>query len=522
MPVLDPNLITPGQHERGVSHEPRRLWLVVVTGALLVALGLAWFGGSNSYRFLSRRDELAHNAAAPALPVNAPAPTVAAAPLSGDLAAVKQAIDLMREGKPGEATGIKKSIDDPAARKVVEWLILRHPSGDAGFSRYAAFIADNPSWPGIGLLHRRAEGRLWQERSEATTVRRFTGGQPASAKGRFALARVLLTEGDRDGAERQVRQAWRSEELSEHVEAEALAAFRELLTREDHRARMDRRIGAKDFSGAMRAARRLGKVEVSIAEACKAVAENASKSLAPLDAVPTGARQDLGYTLCRIQWLMRHDRFADATRLMQAASPETMALQDTDEWWRNRRILARELLDLGEPKTAYEIVRSAASPDNPNYRAEFHFMAGWIALRFLADPATALVHFAHVDDGSANPIVLARAAYWRGRAHEAVGRTEDMRAHFEAAARHSTAYYGQLARARLGLSELELQTPPEHLSAASVELWLRSVKCGQRFVPSATERRIASCCIGLPVKQIALNVTAVVLTLRGLVTFSRC
>jgi soluble lytic murein transglycosylase len=221
-------------------------------------------------------------------PVNVPAPAVAAAPLSGDLAAVKQAIDLMREGKTGEATGIKKSIDDPVARKLVEWLILRHPSGDAGFGRYEEFIADNPSWPGIGLLRRRAEGRLWQERSEVATVRRFTGGQPASAKGRFALARVLLAEGDRDGAERQVRQAWRSEELSEHVEAEALAAFRELLTREDHRARMDRRIGAKDFSGAMRAARRLGEVEVSIVKACKGVAENASKSLALLDAVPTG------------------------------------------------------------------------------------------------------------------------------------------------------------------------------------------------------------------------------------------
>jgi soluble lytic murein transglycosylase len=407
MPVLDPNLITPGKHERRVSHEPRRLRLVVVTGALLVALGLTWFGGSNLYRFLSRRDELPDSAAAarrkPAPPVNAPAPTVAAAPLSGNLVAVKQAIDLMREGKTGEATGIKKSIDDPVARKIVEWLILRHPSGDAGFGRYAAFIADNPSWPGIALMRRRAEGRLWQERSEAATVRRFTGGEPASAKGRFALARVLLAEGDRDGAGRQVRQAWRSEELSEHVEAEALAAFRELLTREDHLARMDRRIGAKDFSGAMRVARRLGKVEVSIVEACKDVAEKASKSLVLLDAVPTGARQDLGYTLCRIQWLMRHDRFADATRLMQAASPETMASQDTDEWWHNRRILARELLDAGEPKTAYEIVRSAAFPDNPYYRAEFHFMAGWIALRFLADPAMALVHFAHVDDGLANP-----------------------------------------------------------------------------------------------------------------------
>ena len=469
------NLIRPNQNRRWVSHELRSgLPLVVVAGALLVALGLGRFGGSSLYWFLDERDELTRSVTAgqrkPTTPIDAPAPTVAATPLSGDPSAVKQAIDLVRKGKTSEATGIKKSIDDPVAQKVVEWLILRDPSGNAGFGRYAAFIADNPSWPGIRLLRRRAEGRLWQERSDAATVRRFTGGQPVSPKGRFALARVLLAEGDRDSAEHQVRQAWRSEELSDGVEAEVLAAFRDFLTREDHWARMDRRIGAKDFSGAMRAARRLGKGEVSIVKACKGVAEKASKSLALLEAVPTKARQDLGYTLCRIQWLMHHDRFADAIRLMGAASPETMALQDTDEWWRKRRILARKLLDLGEPKTAYEIVRSAASPDNPYYRAEFHFMAGWIALRFLADPATALLHFAHVDDGSANPIVLARAAYWRGRAQEAAGRTEDMRANFEAAARHSTAYYGQLARARLGLSELELQTPPEHPSAASVEL----------------------------------------------------
>jgi soluble lytic murein transglycosylase len=50
---------------------------------------------------------------------------------------------------------------------------------------------------------------------------------------------------------------------------------------------MDRRIGAKDFSGAMRAARRLGKGEVSIVKACKGVAESVSKSLPLLDAVPT-------------------------------------------------------------------------------------------------------------------------------------------------------------------------------------------------------------------------------------------
>ncbi len=74
-----------------------------------------------------------------------------------------------------------------------------------------------------------------------------------------------------------------------------------------------------------------------------------------------------------------------------------MAAQDTDQWWRERRVLARELLDLGDVNTAYQIVGDAAAPANKYYRAEFHFMAGWIALRFLNDPTAALTHFAHVE-----------------------------------------------------------------------------------------------------------------------------
>ena len=128
-----------------------------------------------------------------------------AVPLSGDLAAVRNAIDLARKAKTSEATAIEKTIGDPAARKLVEWFILRHPEADANFSRYAAFIADNPGWPSMGLMRKRAEARLWQERSDAATVRNFVGDRPTSAKGRFALARALLAEGDRDGAASLVR-----------------------------------------------------------------------------------------------------------------------------------------------------------------------------------------------------------------------------------------------------------------------------------------------------------------------------
>ena len=138
-----------------------------------------------------------------------------------------------------------------------------------------------------------------------------------------------------------------------------------------------------------------------------------------------------------------------------------MRLRSTDEWWRERRALARKLLDIGDAATAYQVASTAAPPVNPYYRADVHFMSGWIALRFLSDPATAIRHFAHIDDGMTDPLALARGSYWRGRAAEAAGRRDEMQAQYEAAARYPTAYYGQLARARLGLEEVAvLRSPP--------------------------------------------------------------
>jgi peptidoglycan lytic transglycosylase len=106
------------------------------------------------------------------------------------------------------------------------------------------------------------------------------------------------------------------------------------------------------------------------------------------------------------------------------------------------------------------VARDAAIPNKDNYRAEHQFTAGWIALRFLNDPATALAHFAKLAQGHSNPITLSRAGYWQGRTAETLGRKDEARAYYEAAARYSTAYYGQLARARLGHRDIVLRPPP--------------------------------------------------------------
>ena len=185
--------------------------------------------------------------------------------LTGDLAAVKKAIDLARKGETEDATEAIKAIAG-SRRAKARRMVLAAPSGiDGALSRFAAFLNNNPDWPSNALMRRRAEARLWQEKADAATIAAFFAEKaPLTAKGRFALARVYLAEGDRLAAAREVKAAWRSEELGEATEEMAYEEFRELLAREDHRARMDKRIGAKELGAAMRAAKRLGEDDVAI------------------------------------------------------------------------------------------------------------------------------------------------------------------------------------------------------------------------------------------------------------------
>lgn len=401
--------------------------------------------------------------AAVAPPARSASPFVAA-PTSQvsatDLATVKRAIELARKGSLREAADLQQSIADPVGRKLVEWIILRSDDGNIPLSRYMDFIASNPSWPSVGLMRRRAEGVLWEDRHDTSTIRAFFRSQPpTTTKGRFALARALLAEGDRQGAARYVREAWRKDAFSRDLEATALDAFGALLTPGDHKARMDQRLYDGDDDAALRAAQRLGSTELAIAKARIAVSDKAANAGALLEAVPQEARRDAGYIFSRTQWLRRQDKIIEAAQLIQTAPRDPHQLADLDEWWIERRLLVRKLLDMDEPKAAYVVARDAVPPRNENYRGEHQFTAGWVALRFLNDPATALAHFARVGEGTTHHMTLGRAGYWQGRALEAMGRQSEARAQYQAAARHSTAYYGQLARARLGMRDLALHPP---------------------------------------------------------------
>jgi soluble lytic murein transglycosylase len=378
-----------------------------------------------------------------------------------EIALVKSAIEGLRKGGAGKATDLQATISDPAARKLVEWIILRSDGNRASSARYLAFIAANPNWPNLALFRRRAEAMLWVENvrpSQALTF--FDGSPPQSGIGRLVVARALLAQGDKDGAGALVREAWRNDPLSADVEKQVVERYAEFLSRADHKARMEKRLFAADNEAAMRAARRLASADVAIAQARIAINRKAGNAKKLLDAVPADARNDPGYLFAQVHVLRHADKFADATRVMLSAPRDLAQIHDPEEWWVERRIMARKLLDLGDARSAYQVVADAAEPTKQNSRVERHFMAGWIALRFLGDPAAAATHFARIQDVSSHPTSHARSHYWLGRVAEASQRPDQARVEYQAAAGASAAYYGQLARARLGIGALALAAAP--------------------------------------------------------------
>ena len=385
--------------------------------------------------------------------------------LSPDLAAVRAGIELTRKGDGPGADAIRAGLTDRGSRALLDWIAIRGGS-PIGFERIVDFMRDSADWPTGLTVRRRAEEALLTGRKPTAVVRAFFATQrPVSAAGKLALALAFKAEGlDRDAAD-LVRDAWREDNFGPDFEGKILDAFPDILTPADHRFRMERALFKENWGGAQRAAGRLDKDYAALVKARNAVARKAGNAAKMLDAVPPALRSDTSYIYSRVQHLRRAGKSGEAAKLLAGLSRDPEILVDGDEWWDERRAVARELLDDGDPKAAYEVARAHAAEANAQ-RIEAEFHAGWIALRFLHDARLAASHFADAAAIAETPISVARAAYWQGRAAETLGDSNGAERHLRRAAEIPITYYGQLARSKLGEVNLPLRAVTDDLAAA--------------------------------------------------------
>lgn len=374
----------------------------------------------------------------------------------GDVAALKSALDTVSSGDVAAARKIAKKLSEHSLdRRLVEWSIgLR--GGDEVTSREIAATAGKlDGWPSLSALRANSEKALLRDKLDARIViGAFGGTTPTTAEGAIALARAMVATGNRKAAGTMLATFWRTTKLDGEDEVAIIREFGKLIPSGAHRYRMERMLYEDRVSSAQRVAKLAGAKE--LCDAWAAVIRRNGNAGKLLNKVPQ-VQQSAGYLFALARHLRRQERFTEAAKVMAKAPSDHSRLIDADEWWVERRVLSRELVDVGETKLAYQVAAGHSATSRTKIAdAEFH--AGWYALRALRDAKTAALHFSRIAEVSTGPISQARAYYWLGRAAEAGG-PGDAKALFAKAARHGMSFYGQLAAARLGRRTLDLPYP---------------------------------------------------------------
>jgi soluble lytic murein transglycosylase len=365
---------------------------------------------------------------------------------------------LYKKGDVAGLTALAAAATDTDERAALEWAALRadaHPS----FDSLASFLKAHPTWPSRAWIRERQEAELAAHpQAPAEVAAFFASDAPQSSAGKIAAARAAQAMGRSEEASQIIRSLWRDGNVDALEESVILRDFGASLTKADHAYRADRLLYA-GYIGAGAHAAALAGPDVSALAQARIAAGREPMSAALIKAVPLALRNDPGLLFSRIQYARRAGRVYEAAVLLSLGPHDRAALVNPDRWWSERKMIARVLLDLDEPRLAFEVCDQAVRPDAPEAQVDAAFHAGWIALRFLDDAPSAAKRFAIAAEAAENPLSVARAAYWQGRAAETIGDSVAAKTFYARAAAVPIAYYGQLAAQRLGETRLTFRAP---------------------------------------------------------------
>jgi soluble lytic murein transglycosylase len=398
------------------------------------------------------------------------------------------ALELMRVSKWEEAAAAAGP-EAGIARDVIEWHRLREGFGSA--DDVTEFLDRRPDWPGLALLRRRSEAAI-AGAGTGTVLAFYAAEPPQTAEGVLSYARALTATGKRGDAEAALVAAWRTMAMGEAIQKAYLADHKDLL-KPHHGARLDRLLWDGHQVSSRRMLPLVSEDQRKLAEARIALQARAPGVDAKIEAVPQALQGAAGLAYDRFAWRDANRRQEDAITLMLATSGSGDSLGEPRKWARRRSDLARQDMRDRNFSRAYRLAaQHHMTPDAGYAYSDLEWLAGYIALQKLGDPATAAAHFERFLTSVATPISIGRGGYWLGRAYAAMGDADQAHAAYARGAEYQTSFYGLLAAEELGRPfDPALTAPPTMPDWRSAAFLNSSVTQAALLMLSAGETALA-------------------------------
>jgi soluble lytic murein transglycosylase len=365
-------------------------------------------------------------------------------------AAAQNVMALVRADQWAEAEAAAARLPDPVAQKLVTYFRLLAP-GAAGTVEIAQFIASSPDWPMQTTLARRRDEALATEPDANVVLAQCDQSPPTLTAALLHCAQTYQSAGRAGDAAAMLRRAWIGGISDAASETSFLRDYNPVLTREDQWQRFDR-LAWTEIAAAERQIARLDPADRPRAQVRLAFRRDDANARALYSALSAADRSDPGLVLEQARYLRRAGEDAAAMALWAAdgtAAERAAPAEHQAAFWQERNTLARRRLSQGDATGAYALVVGQAQT-GPEQVVDAEFLAGFIALRKLNDPARAIPHFQALTATSKAAITQGRAHYWLARAAGAQGNAATARAEYAQAAAWPTTFYGQLAAMALG------------------------------------------------------------------------
>ena len=333
-------------------------------------------------------------------------------------------------------------------KDLVQWHRLR--AGQGTLAEYAAFLARHSDWPGLPLMRKKGEAAISARTPDKDVIAYFNNHAPQTGHGVLELARAQESVGQSGEAAADVVWAWRTFALTKSEHAAFVARYKNLLA-PHHVARLDMLLWRGRFSDAGRVIPLVSDGWQALAKARIALRRSKGNVDTLIAAIPKDLQSNPGLAYERFYWRARKGRSADAVALLLERSTSAESLGEPKYWANRRRSLARQMMREGDGVTAYRLASSHHLQEGSDF-ADLEWLSGYLALRYLNDPKTALAHFQSFRVAVKSPISLGRAGYWEGRAYEAMKDAGSAQASYAFGAEYQTSFYGLLAAERAGLS----------------------------------------------------------------------
>lgn len=376
----------------------------------------------------------------------------------------KQALALVKKD-PAAAYAMARGFDNNLERRVIQWAAIYYGDGAIDHTSVKRFWTDSPNFVTTSVFKRRLEQALTKTNAGKDEVIALLGGEmPRTLDAQLALARAYVADGQGPRAGRIIQAMWVGSFMNADYENRILREFSSSLSNEHHWQRVAHLLMHDRARAAERILDKLTSAQKSLALARIAVARKASNANQLLDRVDPQYRSHYLFHFARGQHARRAGNLAAAVKFLDQADGN---FPDSAEFWYERRLIVRRALRADQYQTAY--AAAAGYTEGPEGRlVEARFHSGWVAQRYLKDPATARGHFEKMTTLSTLPDSITQAYYWLGQTHKSLGQTAAARKAFEAAAPFNTRFYGQLARLELGIRTVGLRPMPEWRGSVAV------------------------------------------------------